>query len=215
MAVAAADALVPQEGTIVSPGPMKAVDAPGPAVPDDTSEERELARRAQQGDQAAFARLVRDNQSRIFRHLLNLTGSHDEALELSQDVFLKAWQALPSWRPEARLRTWLYRIASNAAYDLLRRRQVVSFDSLPQDHDVDGATEGPEERLHAKQSVALLDAALARLGVDQRQIVLLREVEGMSYQELSTALGIDEGTVKSRLARARSALAGIYTRMQT
>ena len=199
----------------MSPGTLKTVDAAGQPAPEEASAERELARRAQQGDHAAYAQLVRENQSRIFRHLHNLTGSHDEALELSQDVFLKAWQALPGWRPEARFRTWLYRIASNAAYDLLRRRQVVSFESLPEDHDVGSVSGGPEERLHAKQAVALLDAALARLGVDQREIVLLREVEGLSYQELSTALGIDEGTVKSRLARARSALAAIYTRMQT
>ena len=214
MAVDAA-ALGTQAGNIVSPGTLKTMDAPGQPAPDEASAERNLVRRAQQGDHAAYAQLVRDNQSRIFRHLQNLTGSRDEALELSQDVFLKAWQALPGWRPEARFRTWLYRIASHVAYDLLRRRRVVSFESLPEGHEVGSVSEGPEERLRAKQAVVLLDAALARLSVEQREIVLLREVEDLSYQELSNALGIDEGTVKSRLARARSALAGIYTRMQT
>ncbi|MEJ8836916.1 RNA polymerase sigma factor [Ramlibacter sp. AN1133] len=185
------------------------------APADEAAAERDLARRAQRGDPSAYAQLVRGNQGRILRHLLNLTGSRDEALELSQEVFLKAWEALPSWRPEARFHTWLYRIASNVAYDLLRRRQLVSFEPLPPDHDTPAETDSPEVRLHAKQTIGQLDAALARLPPEQREIVLLREVEGLSYEELAAALAIDEGTVKSRLARGRAALAQIYTRMQT
>lgn len=199
----------------MAPETLRTAEAPVRPAADEAAAERELAGRAQRGDQAAFAGLVRQNQGRIVRHLLNLTGSRDEALELSQEVFLKAWEALPSWRPDARFHTWLYRIASNVAYDLLRRRRVVSFEPLPEDHDTAGETDSPEQRLHAKQTIAGLEAALARLAPDQREIVLLREVEGLSYQELSTALGIDEGTVKSRLARGRVALADIYTRMQT
>jgi len=190
-------------------------EAPIGAPAAEAAAERDLVRRAQRGDTSAFGQLVRDNEGRIMRHLLNLTRSRDEALELSQEVFLKAWEALPSWRPEARFHTWLYRIASNIAYDLLRRRQVVSFEPLADDHDTPAETDSPERRLHAKQTIAGLEAAMERLSPEQREILLLREVEGLSYQELSTALGIDEGTVKSRLARGRAALAEIYTRMQT
>lgn len=185
---------------------------PAPRDADGDSADRDLAARAQRGDHRAYAQLVRQHQNRIFRHLLNLTGSREEALELSQEVFLKAWEALPDWRPEAQLHTWLYRIASNLAYDLLRRRRIVSYEPLAEDYDAPAGEAGPEARLQARQGMAALDAALARLPPDQREIVLLREVEGLSYGELAATLGIDEGTVKSRLARGRAALAQSYRR---
>ena len=172
--------------------------------------ESELIVLAQQGDQAAYGVLVRRHQDRIYRHLLNLTGSREEALELAQQAFIEAWQALPNWRPNAQFHTWLYRIASNAAIDVLRRRKVVRFVPLDDDHDAPADQPGPEAQLQARQSLRALDAALARLPPQQREIVLLREVEGLSYAELAATLGIDEGTVKSRLARARAALAALY-----
>ena len=169
---------------------------------------------AQQGDQAAFGALVRRHQDRIFRHLLNLTGSREEALELAQEVFIKAWEALPQWRPDAQFHTWLYRIASNAALDLLRRRKVVAFVPLEEDHDQPAPDPGPEAQLQATQGIRALDAALARLAPEHREIVLLREVEGLSYDELAATLGIDVGTVKSRLASGRAALAALSDRNQ-
>ena len=95
-----------------------------PGVSDTTRPEAELVALAQKGDQQAYGALVRRHQDRIYRHLLNLTGSREDALELAQDVFIKAWEALPAWRPDAQFHTWVYRIASNAALDVLRRRQV-------------------------------------------------------------------------------------------
>ncbi|HWP13692.1 MAG TPA: sigma-70 family RNA polymerase sigma factor [Ramlibacter sp.] len=172
----------------------------------------ELVRLAQKGDRAAFGTLVRRHQDRIYRHLLHLTGSREEALELAQEVFIKAWEALPAWRPDAQLHTWLYRIASNVALDVLRRRKVVQFVALEDDYDAPDDAPGPEAQLQAKQGMRALDAALERLAPEQREIILLREVEGLSYGELAAALAIDEGTVKSRLARARAALAAIYHR---
>lgn len=199
------------DGNILASPSLVAVQAAARAAQGHRAD-AELAAKAQQGDQAAYAQLVRAHQNRIFRHLLNLTGSREEALELSQEVFLKAWEALPAWQPEAQFHTWLYRIASNAAFDLLRRRQVVSYEPLAEDYDAAADEAGPEVLLQAKQSMTRLDAALARLPADQRQIVLLREVEGLSYGELATTLSIDPGTVKSRLARARVALAQAYER---
>ena len=163
---------------------------------------------ARQGDGAAYSRLIRLHQHRVFRHLAHMTGSREEALELAQEAFLKAWQALPQWRPDAQFGTWLMRIASNLALDVLRRRKTVRFVPLEEDYDAPGAGPGPEAQLEVKERMAVLDAALSRLSAEQREIVLLREVEGMSYEELGTVLGLDEGTVKSRLARARAALAG-------
>jgi RNA polymerase sigma factor (sigma-70 family) len=179
-------------------------------VSDTGRPESELINLARKGYQAAYGVLVRRHQDRIYRHLLNLTGSREEALELAQEVFIKAWQAMPTWQPEAQFHTWLYRIASNAALDVLRRRKVVPFVPLDDDYDAPADQPGPEGQLQARQGLRRLDEALARLPQEQREIVLLREVEGLSYDELATTLGIDQGTVKSRLSRARVALAAQY-----
>lgn len=183
-----------------------------PSVSDIEPSDRELVLRAQRGDHAAYTALVRLHQDRIYRHLLNLTGSREEALELAQEVFIKAWEALPGWRPDAQFHTWVYRIASNIALDVLRRRKVVQFVALEEDYDAPADQAGPEAQLQAKQSMQGLTAALERLTPEQREILLLREVEGLSYGELASALGVDQGTVKSRLARARAALAVAYQR---
>lgn len=179
-------------------------------VPPSEVTDQECVARSRRGDRNAFSTLVRRYQDRVYRFVLRMVGSHDEALELTQEAFMKAWQALPDWRPEAQFRTWLFSIASNAATDSLRRRKVVQFVALEEDYDTPGEEAGPEAQLQAKQNLRALQAALDRLPHDQREIVLLREVEDMSYGEISAALGISEGTVKSRLARAREALIGHY-----
>lgn len=181
---------------------------------DDAHGEAAELQRARQGDRAAFGALVRRHQDRVYRHLLRLTGSREDALELAQDVFVKAWQALPEWRPEARFSTWLYRIAANAALDLLRRRQVVDYVALEDEHDAPSQAPGPEAQLQTRQRLLGLEAALARLPAAQREIVLLREVEGLAYEELAQVLGVDAGTVKSRLARARAALAALWSKAE-
>jgi RNA polymerase sigma-70 factor (ECF subfamily) len=174
--------------------------------------DRECVALSQQGDRNAFSTLVRRYQDRVYRFILRMVGSHDEALELTQDAFVKAWQALPGWQPEAQFQTWLFRIASNTATDSLRRRKVVEFVALEEDYEIAGGSADPEAQLQAKQQMRALDAALKRLPHEQREIVLLRELEDMSYSEISAALGISEGTVKSRLARAREALVNFYRR---
>lgn len=171
----------------------------------DTGEARELAR-ARAGDVAAFGALVRRHQERVFRFLHRMLDAREEAMELSQDVFVKAWQALPGWRPEAAFSTWLLQIARNAALDQLRRRQVVRFAPLEEGLEVADEAPGPEARYASRQRQAQLERALRRLAAEHREILLLREVEDLSYAELAAVLGIAEGTVKSRLARARSAL---------
>lgn len=168
------------------------------------------ARLAQQGDRKAYEALVRRYQDRVYRHLLHLTGSREEALELAQEAFIRAWQALPDWRPDAQFGTWLMRIASNAALDVLRRRKVVTFVPLEEDYDRPAHAPGPEAALETRRRLQALDAALAQLTPAHREILLLREVDGLGYGELGEVLAIDEGTVKSRLARARAALVAVY-----
>jgi RNA polymerase sigma-70 factor (ECF subfamily) len=168
--------------------------------------DREWVRHALAGDRSAFAVLVRRHQRSLHRYLMRMVGSSEDALELTQDAFVRAWQALPQWSPEAEFRTWLFRIGRNAALDLLRRRGTVEF--VPLDEGFEGvhAGAGPERQVQASQELRLLEAGLARLGAEHREILLLREIEDMSYEEIGRVLALSEGTVKSRLARARAAL---------
>ena len=169
------------------------------------ADEADVAR-ARAGDTAAFAALVRRHQDRVFGFILRMLDARDEAMELTQDVFVKAWQALPGWRPEARFSTWLLQIARNAALDQLRRRRVVQFAPLDDGIDVADTAPGPEARYASRQRQALLEHSLQQIAAEHREILLLREIEDLSYGELAAVLGIAEGTVKSRLARARAAL---------
>ncbi|GIL05008.1 sigma-70 family RNA polymerase sigma factor [Betaproteobacteria bacterium PRO7] len=166
----------------------------------------ECAAVAQGGDRDAFGELVRRYQDRLYRYVLRLVGQPDEAVELVQEAFVRAWQALPQWRPEAQWQTWLYRIASNVALDALRRRRIVEFAPLEEDFDAASDEPDPQRRLELKQELEALAAGLAKLSHEHREILLLREQENMSYEEIGTVLGLSEGTVKSRLARARAAL---------
>ncbi len=164
----------------------------------------------QRGNNEAFGELVRRYQNRVYHFILRMTSSREEALELTQDTLLKAFQHLPTWRPEASFRTWLFRIASNTTMDVLRRRKLVEYVPMVDDVDFPDLGEGPEAQLQTRQSHAMLKAALSRLPHELREILLLREFEDMPYEEISAALGICEGTVKSRLARARKALLSVY-----
>lgn len=185
---------------------------------DAAADEGEVLARARAGDRPAFAALVRRHQDRVFRFLLRLVGSREEAMDLTQETFLKVFQSLSEWRPEAPFRAWLFRVARNAALDLLRRRRslgFLAFDELAPDEGEaawpDPAPR-PEQRLDDRRRIAALDRALASLPAEQREVLLLRELEEMSYAEIAATLAISEGTVKSRLARARAAALDHYRR---
>ena len=177
--------------------------------------ENDWVRRAQAGDRKAFSELVRRHQRPVHRYLLRMLGSHDDAMELTQEAFIKAWQALPQWRPEAQFRTWLFRIANNMALDALRHRKLVEFVPLEDSFDAPGSEPDPAHQAQLTQEVRQLDASLRKLMPEHRQILLLREVEEMSYDEIGSVLSLNEGTVKSRLARARAALLEIRARSRS
>ncbi len=177
-----------------------------------TAEDSVLVRRAREGDQRAFAELVRRHQDRVFRFLLRMTGSRDESMDLTQDTFMKAWQALAQWEPRAQFSTWLFQIARNGAIDLLRRRATLEFVPMMEDPDFAAQQPSPDEQVELRQRYGLLDAVLRQLPTEHREILLLREIEQLSYAEIATTLEIQEGTVKSRMARARAALLERYRR---
>ena len=171
-------------------------------------EDDECIARAQKGDVAAFSELVARYQDRIYRFLVRLTRSQDDALELIQETFLSAYQALARWRPDARFTTWLFRIARNEAFDWLRRRKLVEFVALgdEQDFDIADPAPTPDKALETAQRLRALERAFARLPTEHREILLLREIEEMSYDDIAEVLVISLGTVKSRIARARAGL---------
>jgi len=180
------------------------VPMPASSPPDET----DCIARAQRGEAAAFSELVTRYQDRIYRFLVRMTRSQEDARELTQETFLSAYQAIARWRPEARLSTWLFRIARNQALDRLRRARHVEFVALDEvlHEQLPADTPTPEAVLQARQRVAALEAALARLSVEHREILLLRDIEDMPYEDIAEVLGISLGTVKSRIARARTGL---------
>ncbi|ADU99934.1 sigma-70 family RNA polymerase sigma factor [Alicycliphilus denitrificans] len=171
-------------------------------------DETDRIARARRGEIAAFSELVAHYQDRIYRFLVRMTRSQEDARELTQETFLSAYEALPRWRPDARLSTWLFRIARNQAVDRLRRAQRVEFVALDEalHEQVPADTPTPEAALQARQRIAALERALARLPVEHREILLLRDIEDMPYEDIAEVLGISLGTVKSRIARARAGL---------
>ena len=171
-------------------------------------DDSECLARARQGEVAAFSELVARYQDRIYRFLLRLTRSPGDALELTQETFLNAYQALARWQPEAQFTTWLFRIARNQAFDWLRRGKRAEFVALDeeQEHGLADPGPGPDATLETTQRLRGLERALARLPTEHREILLLREIEDLSYEDIATVLDISLGTVKSRIARARASL---------
>lgn len=169
-------------------------------------DDQECVTRAQRGEGKAFSELVARYQDRVFRFLLRLTRSRDDAMDLTQDTFMRAYQSLERWQPNALFRTWLFRIARNAAFDRMRRELAVEFVELDEDVDTPDPSPDPEAIAVTAQRIRLLEAALERLPVEHREIILLREIEEMSYEDIAQVLDLRIGTVKSRIARARAAL---------
>ena len=180
--------------------------------------EQELVSRAQQGDQDAFAQLVEANQNRIYSLTLRMTGHPEDAADLAQESLLRAWRTLPSFQGDSSFSTWLYRLASNLCIDFHRqeKRKKANLTVMSLDDDEDSpATEVPDNRhtpeheLERKELRHAVGQALLQLSDEHRKILVLREVEGLSYTEIADLLSLEEGTVKSRIARARLALRNI------
>ena len=179
-----------------------------------TQTERELVSRARAGDTAAFEQLMLDNQDRVYTLCLRMTGDREDALDLAQETFLNAWRGLSSFQGNSSFSTWVYRLASNACIDFLRKRKrrqqgesPHSLDDeeapLPEPADPRGS---PEEELERRELRRAVERGLQALPDHHRQVLVMRELSGMSYQEIGAVLDLDLGTVKSRIARARLAL---------
>ncbi|MBE6957013.1 MAG: sigma-70 family RNA polymerase sigma factor [Ruminococcaceae bacterium] len=176
--------------------------------------EQELVSRARAGDDKAFEQLMLDNQTRIYNLTLRMTGNPEDALDLAQEAFLNAWKGLKFFKGDSTFATWLYRLATNACLDHLRkrkRRQDVWLPQLADDED-DSLPDVPDERYRPdttyerQERLEALQQGLAKLSDEHRQVLVMRELDGLSYQEIGDVLDLEAGTVKSRIARARLAL---------
>ena len=177
-------------------------------------EEQDLIRRVLSGETDAFEPLVTENQTRAFHLACRLLGNEADAADAVQDAFVKAYTSLADFRGDSRFSVWLYRLVNNVCIDMLRRRKRQETVPL-QTEDEDGEeTELPlpddrwdpaalAERAADREAVR---AAMAALPADCREILTLREIGGLSYEELAGQLGLEPGTVKSRLNRARKKL---------
>jgi len=175
-------------------------------------EERELVTRSQKGDAAAFEAIVLAHEAMVYRLALQKLGNREDAEDAAQEVFLKAFTAIGSFRCDSKLSVWLYRITGNVCVDALRRRKDAVSLSDAEGDGAEGESEIPDERFDPAALAERRDlreqvgAALRKLPEDAREILLLRELGGQSYDEIAETLSLDPGTVKSRLFRARKKL---------
>lgn len=181
-------------------------------------QEQQWIDEARGGDQDAFAALVRLYEKRVFALTLRMCRNPEDAAEAAQEAFLSAWQGLPFFRGEASFSTWLHRLASNACVDLLRRegrRRAVSGPSLNDDAldlDVADAAPSPQEAAEATELREQIEAGLRALSPEHRQVLILRELHQLRYDEIAETLDLDVGTVKSRINRGRKQLRNFLLR---
>ena len=178
------------------------------------TDDRAIIEQVLAGDNNAYGLLVEEYQGRVYNLALRMCGNQDDAFDLAQEAFFRAWRGLPGFQFESSFSTWLFRLTANVCLDELRakkRRPTVSL-TVAEDGDEDVQMEipdpakSPEELLLAAEDRALLSQALNALPVDYREILTMRAINDMSYTEIAAVLKLREGTVKSRLSRARLAL---------
>lgn len=156
--------------------------------------------RAATGDMDAFALLVRRYERRVFRLCVNMLGDEHAAVDAAQDVFFTAWRSLTRFRGDAKFSTYLYRIATNRCLKELGRRppeEPWGSRELPSRHGLG------EAEVEARETLETVSRAVGALTVEQRSVLLLRDVEGLGYSEIAAVLGVSVAAVKSRLNRAR------------
>lgn len=188
---------------------------PGEAAAE--ADDEVLVKRAQAGDMKAYDLLVTRHRGRIYAMIRNMVKNETDAWDLSQEAFIKAWQALPRFEAKARFTTWLYRIAHNAVYDFTRRRRPEGGDEINDElftrDRIDPAAvatpaeaRSPDDALAGDELRGKIEAALAKLSPDHREAVILKDVQGLAYKEIADVMGCSLGTVMSRLFYARQKL---------
>ncbi|MEO5916144.1 MAG: sigma-70 family RNA polymerase sigma factor [Luteolibacter sp.] len=196
-------------------GPVGPVDSD--ASLNDPDDDFRLVALAQKGDMSAYDALVTRHRGRIFAMIRNMIHQEADAWDLSQEVFIKAWNALPRFEAKARFSTWLYRIAHNAVYDWTRKRKIESAgelnDEIFERERIDSGSfttpsggESPDQSMSHGELRMKIQIALGKLSAEHREVVILKDVQGLSYKEIAEAMSSTLGTVMSRLFYARQKL---------
>jgi RNA polymerase sigma-70 factor (ECF subfamily) len=173
-----------------------------------------IVRKVLQGDVNAFEKLVTEYERAVYAIAQRMTGNAEDAADMTQETFIKAYNSLSSFRGDSKFSVWLYRIANNVCLDFLRsrsRKPTVSLSTEDDDGeetqlDIADESQSPELLLESALTRDAVRRGLDSLPPDYKQILLLREIQGLSYEEIAAALGIESGTVKSRIFRARKRL---------
>ncbi|MBE6919724.1 MAG: RNA polymerase sigma factor [Ruminococcaceae bacterium] len=161
---------------------------------------------AKKGGADAFACLVETYETSVYRLALRMCGNAHDAEEVAQEAFVAAWKGLPSFRGESKFSSWLYQLTTNAAIDFLRREKRHRA-AVPIEDEPEPATpDTPQQAVEADEVRRALQQALDALTPEHRQIFLLRQMRQLSYEEIGRLLGLEAGTVKSRLSRAKKQL---------
>ena len=178
--------------------------------------ENEIIRSVLRGNVNDFEKLVTAYEKNVYNIALRMVGDPDDAADMTQETFIKAYRALSGFRGDSKFSSWLYRIASNVCLDFLRSRSrhpQVSLSTVDEDGqapvELPDMRQNPEEQLMKKLGMEAVRRGLEQLPEQQRQILVLRELGGLSYAELAQTLGLEEGTVKSRIFRARKRLCAL------
>ncbi|MGH9348962.1 MAG: RNA polymerase sigma factor [Vicinamibacterales bacterium] len=181
-------------------------DAPPQPQPID-----EIIQRCLSGDQGAWESIVRQHWRKVFNIAYKFVGKHDEAEDLTQDVFLKIFKSLSTFDRRANFQTWLISVSRNLCIDHYRsvrkERETINRDIDPGDLSPASTTTSPYAQIELRDRVALLRMALDKLAPTLRTAVMMRDIQELSYQEIADSLSLPEGTVKSRINRGRTELA--------
>lgn len=180
-------------------------------------EEDRLVARVRDGDGDAFEKLMLENQTKVYNLALRMVGNEEDAFDMSQEAFIKAYNSILCFRGDCRFSVWLYRLTTNVCLDFLRSAGRRSHSSLSYEDDGDEEKEleipderfSPENEVEKRELREAVNRGLMKLPKDYRAILLLREIDGLSYEEIGQALDLEEGTVKSRIFRARKKLCAI------
>lgn len=176
-------------------------------------DEQKFISLAQKGDSSAFEVLLTRYEKQVYHQALRLLGNPEDAADVTQEVFLKVWRSLPSFQGDSSFATWLYKLTDNAAIDLLRREKKRRGDASLDDEEYQWDATladpkgSPERALERQELQRAVSEGLRKLSEEHRRVLVLRELNGLSYEEIADILSLSPGTVKSRIARARTALA--------
>lgn len=183
-----------------------------------------LVNRCREGDLAAYDQLMQQYEKKVYSLCFRMAGNHDDAADLAQEAFLKAFRALPSFKGQSSFSTWLYRIVTNTCLDekrrLAKKTPVVSLDKRLEMDDgelaltLPGNSPDPLKATLDGELQREIQALLDKLPAEQRIVMIMRDIEGYSYEEMAIALQLSMGTLKSRINRARSKLRDLYLHQQ-